>query len=186
MLEAESYTLDSALQPDELVRRLEADALDWQESRLSKRARAAGMYGFAFRRDGSTFRVRPQIANRGLYCPTYEGIVQPLDGGSRISGRFRFGRVGLGLVGLWLAGASIIVISAIVAVAQTVAAEVMVIVSVVATGLIGMFAFWARLLLRYAWRSGELAREETRALLQRASETAAKSGRLTSRLSGPA
>jgi len=141
MLESESFTLDSALHPDELVRRLESDALAWQESRLSERARGARMYGFAFRRDGNAFRVRPQIANRGLYSPTYEGIVLPFDAGSRITGKFRFGRVGLGLVGLWVAGASIMVISAMVAIARDIGAEGAVIIVAVGAGLIGACAF---------------------------------------------
>jgi hypothetical protein len=186
MLDSESFTLDSALRPDELVRRLETDALDWQESRLSEPARTAGMYGFAFRRDGNDFRVRAQIANRGLYSPTYEGVVLPLDAGSRISGRFRFGRVALGLVGVWLAGAFTIIIFAMIAIAQAVATPGAFIAVAVAAGLIVVCAFWARFLLRYAWRSGELAREETRALLQRASATPTQSSRLTSRWSGPA
>jgi len=188
MLESESFALDSTLRPDELVRRLESDALDWQESRLSERARTAGMYGFAFRRDGNAFRVRPQVANRGLYSPTYEGVVLPLDAGSRISGRFRFGRVTLGLVALWLSGASIMAISAMAAIVQAVTMPRLLVVVVIAAGLITICAVWARLLLRYAWRSGELAREETRALLQRACATAGQQqpSRLTSPLSGPA
>ena len=146
------------------------------------------MYGFAFRRNGNAFRVRPQIANRGLYAPTYEGVVLPLDAGSRISGRFRFGRVTLGLVALWLSGASIMALSAMAAIVQAVTMPRLLVVVVIGAGLITICAVWARLLLRYAWRSGELAREETRALLQRACATAGQQqpSRLTSRLSGPA
>ena len=186
MLESEPFTLDSALRPDELMRRLETDAFHSQEPRLSEPARTAGIYGFAFRRDGDAFRVRPQIANRGLYCPTYDGVVLPLDTGSRISGSFRFGRVTLGLVAICLAGASSIIIAGMVVVARTVATPSIFVVVAAGTSLIAIGAFWVRFLLRHAWRSGELAREETRALLQRAAATAAESSRLTRRLRGPA
>src|SRR5690348_15194863 len=84
--------------------------------------------------------VRPFSAgrseNRGLYAPTYEGVVLPLDAGSRISGRFRFGRVTLGLVALWLSGASIMAISAMAAIVQAVAMPRLLVVVVIAAGLI--------------------------------------------------
>ena len=173
MLESEAFTLDAALQPEELVLRLERDALDWQESRLSELAQAAGMYGFAFRRDGNAFRVRPQINNRGLYSPTYEGVVLPREAGSRISGRFRFGRVGLTVWGLLLAGATAMIVFAATAFAREVPTAGMPVVVGVTAGLLALSACWVRVLLRYAWRTGELAREETRALLLRASAAAA-------------
>ena len=168
MLESEAFTLDTALQPDEVVLRLERDALDWQESRLSEPARATGMYGFAFRRDGNAFRVRPRINNRGLYSPTYEGVVLPHGAGSQISGRFRFGYVGLTLWGLWLVGAATMITFAATAVTRQVGTTGTPAIVAVAVGLLALSGCWVHM-LRYAWRTGELAREETRALLFRAS-----------------
>src|SRR5258705_2584883 len=162
MLESEAFTLDAALQPEELVLRLERDALDWQESRLSELAQAAGMYGFAFRRDGNAFRVRPQINNRGLYSPTYEGVVLPREAGSRISGRFRFGRVGLTVWGLWLAGATAMIIFAATAFAREVPTAGMPVVVGVTAGLPRPSPCFGPGLLRGSFRTLALDPGETR------------------------
>src|SRR5712691_3131443 len=62
MLPSESFSVDSLLSPDEFLRRVQADADDWRETRLSEPARAAGMYGFAFTPDGRAFRLRAKMS----------------------------------------------------------------------------------------------------------------------------
>jgi len=177
MLESESFTIDSELRADDLIRRIEADATDGQEPRLSEAARAAGMYGFTFRLEGNSFRVRANIplTNRGYYSPVYDGVVTPLDAGSQVSGAFRFGRGTLAFVALWSCGLALwccavafIVISATGAVAKSVSLAGAVTALVIASGSFAVGALLGLFVLRLAWRGGKLARAETRALLVRA------------------
>jgi hypothetical protein len=164
---SESFTIDSELHPDEVVRRLDVEATEWRESRFSDAARAAGMYGFTFHREGNAFRIRPSIANRGVYAPVYVGVVTSLATGSRISGVFRFTRGAVALPILWLLGVLLLVTVAVVIVAKEGTLLGTVVAVGVAPGVIALFALWVRFLFRHAWRSGQLMRAETRALLSR-------------------
>jgi hypothetical protein len=171
ILKSELFSLDSSLPPDELLRRLESDATDWQEARLSQAARALGIYGFAFPRKDNTFRVRPQIPS-GIGRPSppiYEGLVLPRDTGSRISGTFRLGRLMPTFYAIWALWCVPIFLMGISAVASFTPQGFLATLALAAGLAIGC-AFLMRYALQRSWRSGELAREETRALLLRAAE----------------
>ncbi len=168
MPRSELYTVDALLPPDEFIRRLEADATDWQESRFSKAARDAGMYAFGFRLVGNRFHMRPRMNNRGLYSPVYEGVVTPTATGSRVSGIFRHARTSLVLIALLYCAAMSMTGGFVVAVWRSGGSRNdIVIASFVMASVLAAWALWSGFVLRHAWRSGELAREETRALLIR-------------------
>jgi hypothetical protein len=171
MLKSELFSLDSSLPPNELLRRLESDATDWQEARLSQAVRALGMYGFAFQRKNNTFRVRPQIPS-GIGRPSppiYEGFVLPRDTGSRISGIFRLGRLMPTFYAIWAVWCVAVFFMGISTMASSILQGPLVAVTL-AAGLTISCAFLVRYALQRTWRSGELARAETRALLRRAAE----------------
>jgi hypothetical protein len=161
MLPSESFTVASQLSPEDLIQRLPADATDWNESRLSESARAAGMYGFAFDLKGRVFRLRPKMAARGHYAPVYHGTVLAVDSGSRIDGAFRFGRATFALLVLWLSGAALTALLAVGGLSPSVSIFGALVAWAVAVGLVVLCALWVAFVLSYAWGRRGLARDET-------------------------
>jgi hypothetical protein len=188
MLPSEDFSIESPLSPDELLLKIQADAEDWREARLSEPARSAGMYGFAFTPNGRAFRLRARMSTRGHFVPVYDGTVLPLETGSRIDGAFRVGRPTLAALMLWLCVGAFMFVLTIGQMALSVGMAAAAFALAASLGLVGVCALWVAFIVRYAWARRGLARDETKALLLRASSAIGPepTSRLTGRLSGPA
>lgn len=164
MFGSKPFSLDASLPADVVLRRLESDAVDWPEARLSESARAAGMYGFAFQRKGNIVRIRPQMPwGIGSAPPLiFQGRILPRNTGSQITGEFRLGRLMLTYFAVLLLACSyfVVLFRAVPFFLLTLSITV-------------AFAYAMR---HSTYRSRDLARDETVALLHRAASPASAAG----------
>src|SRR4051812_7780237 len=104
---SEPMMFESPRPPEEVLRRLRAEAADCHESRSSAETRAQLISGLRLRvRDsagGSAVRVSARGSRRPSLVPEFEGVLEGTASGSTLVGRFRGSRFGLFVFAAWFA-----------------------------------------------------------------------------------
>ena len=169
---SEPIMFESPRPPEEVLRRLRAEAADWHESRSSAEARAELTCGLRLRVRGSAGGVAIRLSARGdrrtSLLPVFEGVLEGTATGSTLVGRFRGSRLGVVVFAAWFALVLFLVVGAPLyacrrsgSVAQAISAGVL---AIVVAGVFGLVGWW---IVSESYRAGEVRRGEMRAVLTR-------------------